>query len=220
MRHRMLFVVAISAIVGAAAVAQDAEYALRDYMPGTVGSTWSLLPTGETGRAMTMEVLPPQDVGGQQISPLVTKGADGAIRNGTFQTVDATGLTIYGTLFNRGQQGGQAAGGPTTIAYDPPAKFPGALKVGQSASATFKSAMRGQPADVTMTVTLAAVESVTVPKGTFADCLKIVTTTTFGQGQMTRTAWYAKGVGTVKMERQGRNGQINISELVDYKLAE
>jgi sugar phosphate isomerase/epimerase len=79
--------------------------------------------------------------------------------------------------------------------------------------------MRDQTLEITMKLKLDAVESVTVPKGTFDNCLKLVNTTKFGDREFTRTVWYAKGVGTVKTETQGPNGQVATGELVDYKLA-
>jgi hypothetical protein len=95
------------------------------------------------------------------------------------------------------------------------------LKVGQTAQAAVKSNRGGQPTDVTIKLELAAVESVTVPKGAFADCLKLVYTTTFPGREMKRTVWYAKGVGMVKTESPGFNNQPpRIAELTDYQLAQ
>jgi hypothetical protein len=205
---------ALVAVLGAA-LAQDTQYALKDYMPRTVGSTWTL-KTADGARTSTLEVLPAQDVGGQQVSALATKTADGAVRMGTFETVDQDAYTVYGQLFGRGPQGG--TGEPTVSAYDPPARFPGVFKVLDTAEATYKVTMRDQPTTATMTIELAAVESVTVPKGTFDDCLKIVTTTKVGDRERKTTTWYAKGVGTVKTERAGRDGTLMTSELTDYAL--
>jgi hypothetical protein len=61
---------------------------------------------------------------------------------------------------------------------------------------------------------------VTVPKGAFKDCLKLVYTTSFGRGEMKRSVWYAKGVGMVKTERPARGDRpATTAELTDYTLA-
>jgi len=216
MRYSMWAVV-VAAVAAAGigmAIAADDEYTLKDYMPRTVGSTWTMQTTGG-GPKSTMEVLKPEDIGDKQVSALVTKTAEGAVRSASYETVDADNLIIYGTLFG-GRQGGE----PRKVLYDPPAKFKGKVKVGDVQEATYQMSMGGQNQQVTMKLTLEAVENVTVPKGTFEGCLKLVTTTKFADREMTRTTWYARGVGTVKTERQGRDGQTVVTELVDYKLAE
>lgn len=229
MRHRVWIAVgAAAALAAGLAIAQDDGYVLKDYMPRTVGSIWSMQPAGG-GERTTLEVLPPEEISGQQVSALVTKSPDGTVRMGTYETVDADSYIVYGSLFvagpgGRGGPGGGPAGAPPgeprKVLHNPPARFPGTLKIGETHEATFSSTGGRQPAPVTMKITLETVESVTVPKGTFDNCLKIVTSTIRGQREMKRTTWYAKGVGPVKTERVGRNGQANITELVDYKLAE
>ena len=216
MTHYKLWVVVVGAVAVAwmgAAIAADDEYTLKDYMPRTVGSTWTMQTAGG-GQQSTMEVLKPEDIGGQQVSALVTKTADGAVRSGSYETVDADNLIVYGSLFGARQGGGE----PRKSLYDPPAKLNGKMKAGEVQEATYKTTMGNQTQQVTMKLTLEAVESVTVPKGTFEGCLKLVTTTQFGDREMKRTTWYARGVGTVKTERQGRNGETVVTELVDYKL--
>jgi len=229
MRHRAWIAAGAAVVVAVGlAAAQGDGYALKDYMPRTVGSVWSMQPAGG-GQRTTLEVLPPEDINGQQVSALATKSPDGTVRMGTYETVDADSYVVYGSLFVGGRGGrggpgggpqGAAPGEPRKVLHDPPARFPGALKIGETYEAAFSSPGGRQPARVTMRITLEAVESVTVPKGTFDNCLKIVTSTLRGRREMKRTTWYAKGVGTVKTERTGRNGQANITELVDYKLAE
>jgi hypothetical protein len=204
---------AIAVTLGAA-MAQDASYSLKDFMPRTVGSTWTMQPTGG-GQQTTQEVLKAEDIGGVKVCPLATKGTDGNVRSATYETVDADNYIIYGRLFG-GRQGGE----PRKMLYDPPAKFSAKVKVGEAQEATFSTAGRdGQARSLTMKLEVVAVESVTVPKGTFENCLKIVTTSQFGNQPMQSTAWYAKGVGVVKTERQGPDAQTRVSELTDYKIA-
>ncbi|HOS95593.1 MAG TPA: hypothetical protein PLD23_00065 [Armatimonadota bacterium] len=226
MRHGAWITVSVVVAVAVGlAAAQDNGYALKDYMPRAVGSIWSMQPAGG-GQRTTLEVLPPEDINGHQVSALVTKSPDGTVRMGTYETVDADSYIVYGSLFVAGPGGpgggpqGPAPDEPRKVLHDPPARFPGTLKVGETYEATFSSTGGRRPAQVTMKITLEAVESVTVPKGTFDGCLKVVTSTTRGQREMKRTTWYAKGVGPVKTERVGRNGLANVTELVEYKLGE
>ena len=213
-------VVLVAALLcSVATVAQGPEYGLKDYMPQTVGSKWIMKSTGAQGEVTnTYEVLAARDVDGQQAMPIVMKTADGTITSGTLEAVSADKLTMFGTIF--GRRGAQAGGEPVTVIYQPAAVFPGKLRVGQSEQSEVKSTMGGQPVTMTMKLELAAVETVTVPKGTFENCLKLVYTTVFAQGERKRTIWYAKGVGMVKREDTRRADQPpRVSELTDYALA-
>ena len=173
------------------------------------------MASGEQRLVTTLEVLEPQDLEGAQVSALVTKSDNGAVRRGTLENIDGDTYTIYGIMF-----GGRGEGEPRTIPYTPPVEFSSTVKLGETQEAEYKSTMRERENTGTMTLELAAVEDVTVPKGAFEDCLKIVVTTKFGDRERPQTAWYAKGVGVVKTERQGRDGETTTSELADYKLAE
>jgi hypothetical protein len=199
-------------------LAQGQEYALKDYMPQTVGSKWVMKTDEQQGEATTtIEVSKPAE--GQQGLAFLTKGENGAVIRGSMEAVTDAGYTLFGTIrVPRGQPGGQ----PTPSPYNPPVVFPAKLQVGQPAEAKTKMSMRGQDVDATMKLELAAVESVTVPKGTFPDCLKLVVTTTTARGELKRTAWYAKGVGLVKTEQPGfgPNATARVAELVDYTLAQ
>ena len=106
--------------------------------------------------------------------------------------------------------------------YQPAAVFPGTLKVGQTEEAPVKVKMGDREFDVTIKLTLEAVETITVPKGTFGDCLKLVYTSAFGQGEMKRTVWYAEGIGMVKIESTGRRDDqaLTVGELTDFQLAQ
>jgi hypothetical protein len=202
----------------AAALAQGPEYSLKDYMPEAVGSKWTLRTTGDEGEeTVTYEVLPGREIGGQKVVTIVMKDTEGQVRSGTLQAVTPDKMTIFGSL-TRGRNA-EAGAEPSVTLYRPPAIFPGKLRVGQSAEQQVKMTRRDEEVDVTLKVQLAAVETVTVPKGTFADCLKLVYTTSYGERTMTRTVWYAKGVGMVKTERGGRSGRpARVAELTDYKL--
>jgi len=215
-----LGVVLVAAVVcSGSAWAQEAEYSLKDYMPMTVGSKWTMKSTGGEGDAVVIyEVLKARDVGGQQATPIVMKSSDDKIVSGTVESVSAEKLTIFASLFAR--RGGEADAKPMTILYEPAASFPGKMRVGQSAEAKVKVARGERQFDITMKLELAAVEMVAVPKGTFQDCLKLVYTTSFGRGEMKRSVWHAKGVGMVKMQRAAMGDRPpTTAELTDYKLA-
>jgi hypothetical protein len=201
------------------ALAQDQEYALKDYMPQTAGSKWIMTTAGQQGAVtVTYEVDKARDLGGQQAMPIVMKNAQGNVRRGSLESVTEANLTLFGAIMvPRGQEGGA----PVEMLYTPPAVFPGKLKVGQSAQAVVKVQRGDQPVEMTLKVVLAAVESVTVPKGAFADCLRIVFSNTTPRGEMKRTIWYAKGVGMVRTENPGFGNQPTprVGELTDYQLA-
>jgi hypothetical protein len=202
-------------------VAQDAEYLLKDYMPQTVGSKWVMKTTGPRGEAtVTYEVLAARDINGQSVTPIVEKNAEGQLRRGSLESVTDENLTLFGSIF--APRGDQAGTQPVPMLYQPAAVFPGTLKVGQTEEAPVKVKMGEREFDVTIKLTLEAVETVNVPKGTFGDCLKLVYTTAFGQGEMKRTVWYANGVGMVKSEQTGRRADQGptIGELTDYQLAQ
>ncbi len=202
-----------------AGVAVAQEYALKDYMPQAVGSTWTMKSTrGEEASTLTVEITETRDIEGQQVPLALTKNAEGVAMRGSLDLVTEDKLTMFGGMFRgRGDQESELA----PRLYTPPLEFPGKMTVGQSAEATLKMRRGDQEFESTTKLELAAVEDVTVPKGTFEDCLKLVTTRSFGRGEMTTTTWYAKGVGEVKSERPGRGDRPGtVTELVDYKLAE
>lgn len=222
MRKHVVLAIAVVALAALAvvAVAQDQEYALKDYMPQTVGAKWVMKTTNQQGDTTNItEIAEPKEIAGQKVTQILTKDAQGNLLRGTLEMATDNAYTLFGQIrAPRGQQGGE----PTTTLYDPMVVFPAKLKVGQHAEAATKMPMRGQPADVTVKLDLVAVENVTVPKGTFENCLKLVVTTSFGQREMKRTAWYAKGIGMVKSEQPGfgQNQTPRVAELLDYQLPE
>lgn len=222
MKRVFLAVALVALLAGLAslAMAEDQQYLLKDYMPLAVGSKWIMKTTNQQGETtITVEVGEPKEIAGQKVAPLLTKDAQGNLMRGTLETADDNAYTLYGTIrVPRGDQGGE----PTMSLYNPTLAFPSKMTVGQHVEATTKSNMRGQQVEITAKVDLAAVESVTVPKGTFENCLKLVFTTGFGQREMKRTVWYAKGIGAVKVEQPGfgQNQQVRTQELLEYIPAE
>jgi hypothetical protein len=209
------------------ALGQDAEYALKGYMPETTGSKWVMKTTGRQGAATTVtyEVAEAREIEGKRAMPILNTDADGNLLRGSLEAVDDETLTLFGSIMvPRGPNNNNAE--PIETLYKPAATFPATMKVGDRNEATAKVTRQGQETEIKLSVELAAVETVTVPKGTFEGCLKLVYTTTFGEREMKRTVWYAEGVGMVKTESGGgggRDGQQRpprVAELTDYSLAE
>ena len=96
--------------------------------------------------------------------------------------------------------------------YDPPKQYlPNPLVVGQKWEWSGKDPTQVERHEANRVV---GVETVTVPAGKFR-AMKIVTAISNGGTPMTRTSWYADGVGLVKTTTVG--GEIKYgSELTDY----
>jgi len=221
-----LLAVGLLVLFAFAAVAQ--EYTLQEYMPQAMGSKWTVKSTGGRGdETLTISITKTMDFGGTQVPLALTQAADGTPRSGALELVSADKYTLYGSMFG-GRRGGGGGGELTTIPYDPPVEFPGELTVGQSVEQTTKMGTGDRQGTVTIKLQLAAVENVTVPKGTFENCLKLLYTTTFAVAEggqtppaRTRTVWLAKGVGAVKTERPGFGDRpATITELVDFTLGQ
>jgi hypothetical protein len=207
---------ALALLVVSTVMAQEQTYLLKDYMPQVVGSKWIMKTTGRQGETTnTIEVGEPKEIAAQPAFPILTNDAQGELIRGTLESATENAYYLFGAIRRpRNQDAPQA---PTESLYDPMVVFPAKMTVGQHATATTKTAMRGQPVEVTMSLDLAAVESVTVPKGTFENCLKLVYASTVGEREMKRTVWYAKGVGIVKSEQPGfgQDAAPRIAELLE-----
>ena len=138
--------------------------------------------------------------------------------NGDCYAMDSEGLKMY--KWNEP--------GPMYLIFDPPRIiFPAQFDVGEtylgSISAKVYSSDDDTFLDLTLTgnntVILKSVEDVTVPAGTFKDCLKIYTYTTLLQdhfGGAITTEWYARNVGLIKsIEYDGSVVTVLISATVD-----
>jgi hypothetical protein len=209
------------------ALGQDTQYALKDYMPETTGSKWIMQTTNRQGEAATVtyEVGEAREIEGKEAMPILNKDADGNLLRGSFEAVSDESFTLFGSIMVPRRQN-NANADPVETLYKPAAVFPAVMEAGDRNEATARVTRQGQESEVKLAVELLTVETVTVPKGTFEDCLKLVFTTSFGEREMKRTVWYAKGVGVVKTESAGgpgRDGQQRpprVAELTDYQIAE
>lgn len=60
-------------------------------------------------------------------------------------------------------------------------------------------------------------DTVTVPAGTFNDCIKVIYTAKTNKGETTKISWYAKGIGRVKTIITWPENTKYISQLQSYK---
>jgi len=86
--------------------------------------------------------------------------------------------------------------------------FPQTLKLGQFASVS-RELFDGGVCLGTVTIKFTAVSwgSVTVPAGTFDDCLKVRITISIGGQTQAQDEWWARGVGAVKLRNVPDNGE-------------
>jgi len=137
--------------------------------------------------------------------------------NGDCYAMDSEGLKMY--KWNEP--------GPMYLIFDPPRIiFPAQFDVGEtylgSISAKVYSSDDDTFLDLTLTgnntVILKSVEDVTVPAGTFKDCLKIYTYMTLQPGDynvVETTEWYARNIGLIKRIFYGNFKKVLISATVD-----
>ncbi|HJN16471.1 MAG TPA: hypothetical protein QGH10_13290 [Armatimonadota bacterium] len=218
MRRLLIALCCVALLSSVVVVSQAQDYSLADYMPQTTGSTWTMTTTGENPRTSTIEITGEMEVGELQVPMAMTKDAEGVARRGTLELVTADAYTIYGMMFRGRGEDAELR----TMLYNPAVEFPGTLTVGAESEATTKIKFGENEFEITQVIKIEAVEAVTVPAGTFEDCLKVVTTSKSGRGDRVTTTWYAKGVGAVQTERPSRRGEGDptISQLTEYTIAE
>ncbi len=222
----LCFVVVVSAVMVAWAQ-QDAA----PYFPMTKGSKWvyesstkasvefggNTLNIQDSKGTITEEIVGPSD---QVTNPsgvlarrstLSEKGVvDGQERNlEVKETTHAGWVGDYLSVFQESTEGGNRK--TPTEKYDPPLHLvKKTLKEGDNWEV---GTIRQDKLSLTARVKVVASEDVTVPAGTFKQCLKLVTEAEpkgqvegggfvldVKKGNLTSTAWYATGVGLVKEE--------------------
>jgi hypothetical protein len=171
-----------------------------DYFPLRVGDSWTYRNTEEGG--YTLKVVSEEPPAGGT-SRFVVELSSGVKILNTFSKTD--GWVLFHAERYPEHEGLEAK-------YEPPKQYlPNPLAVGLKWEWS-----RTDPAQVQRgeKSTVAAVEEVTVPAGKFR-AMKVVSIVTGASIPMTRTNWYAEGVGLVKSTTEG--GQIKYgSELTDY----
>ena len=174
--------------------------AATDYFPLRVGDSWTYRNTEEGGYTWKVLSEEPQEGG-----PLryVVEFRSGVIIQNVFSK--AGGWVLFHAESYPEHEGLKAA-------YEPPKQYlPNPLVAGQKWEWTGKDPTQVEHRESSRVVGL---ENVTVAAGKFR-AMKVVSEVSGGAIPMTRTNWYADGVGLVKSSTQG--GQIKYgSELTDY----
>jgi len=171
-----------------------------DYFPLRVGDSWTYRNTEAGG--YTLKVISEEPQAGGPGRFVVELSSAVKILN-TFSKAD--GWVLLHTEIYPGHEGLEAK-------YEPPKQYlANPLAVGRKWEWSGKDATQTERTEKN---TVARVEEVTVPAGKF-QAMKVVSTVTGGVVPMTRTNWYADGVGLVKSTTEG--GQVKYgSELTDY----
>jgi len=174
--------------------------ATADYFPLRVGDTWTYRNSEAGG--YTWKVLSEEPHEGGTIRYIVEFLSAVKINN-VFSKEN--GWVLFHAESYPEHEGLQAT-------YDPPRQYlPNPLTVGQKWEWSGKDPTQVERHETSRVV---GVETVTVPAGKFR-AMKVVTEIANGKALMTRTSWYADGVGLVKTTTVG--GQINYgSDLTDY----
>ncbi len=190
-----------SVMLCSGALTAPQKYNLAQCLPLRTGDTWQW-GTSKEGKIvphLTTVVKGKQQAEG--ISVVVREWSDGEVEH--FRRTD-NGVEWYGGKV-------KSKIGPVPWHLKDPILFPCEIAVGeqrvQTCAGTLGPRLPLPKLNRTLkfTLRLDAVEDVTVPAGHFPQCLKV--TMTFDAGsvfgtdtRLTRTAWYAKGLGEVKIE--------------------
>jgi hypothetical protein len=171
-----------------------------DYFPLRVGDSWTYRNTEEGG--YTLKVLSEEPHEGGTVR-FIVELLSGVKVDKTYSK--AKGWVLFHAQVYPEHEGLQAT-------YDPPKQLlPNPLVVGQKWEWSGKDPTQLEHRESNRVV---GVETVTVPAGKFR-AMKVVSEITGASAQLTRTSWYAEGVGLVKTMNVG--GQIKYgSELTDY----
>ncbi|MBN1460259.1 MAG: S-layer homology domain-containing protein, partial [Armatimonadetes bacterium] len=169
-------------------------YDITDYFPLAEGDTWTCQIEG--GGTFTRTVSGTVE----KHSRTYVRILDAANSAGDYWSLESEGL-YRGGDFDSDED----------ITFDPPVVFPNGIAVGDSGAAVsteyVNAALSGAG---TFGWELVAVESVTVPAGTFPDCMKVRLTPDFPSDYNDMYIWFARDVGMVKYE--------GISELENWEL--
>jgi len=171
-----------------------------DYFPLRVGDSWTYRNTEEGGYTFKVLSEDPQETGPVRY---VVEFRSGVIIQNTFSKV--SGWVLFHAENYPEHDGLKAT-------YDPPKQYlPNPLVAGQKWEWTGKDPTQMEHHEKSRVVGL---ENVTVPAGKFRT-MKVVTEVSGGAIPMTRTNWYADGVGLVKSTTDGGNIKYG-SELTHY----
>lgn len=202
---------------------------LMDYFyPARLGATWRYLSPKEDGgyKATVVEVNNPSlklNLADSYKRVLWMSTVSGRYANGKFNFNNSIVLSndYYGLKSNYAIYGVEDPSSNTYLRFSPGAVFPEKIRLKQPVSVRtgiFDLDGRRGP-DVTVSIELLGKETVTVPAGTFADCIHLRFSISF-KGGPSRNAeeWWAKGIGAVKTRTPKAQGKASISELHSYDI--
>jgi hypothetical protein len=174
--------------------------ATADYFPLRVGDSWTYRNTEEGGYTLKVLSAEPQEGGPPRY---VVEFRSGVIIQKVFSKTE--GWVHFHDESYPEQEGLKAT-------YEPPKQYlPNPLVAGQKWEWSGKDPTQMEHHESSRVV---GFENITVAAGKFR-AMKVVSEVSGGAIPMTRTNWYAEGVGLVKSTTQG--GQIKYgSELTDY----
>ena len=166
-------------------------YNISDYYPLRPGNTWTYVD--ESAQSVTLTALAISPLfPGQQVMHLHQDRSDGPWDGpwyDLYQTSDSSGLRWWGV--KRLPPGGGAA---ELIRFDPPLKVPNGMSIGETYQQEYveidPQGISHQPA-APYSVTLEALDTVLVPAGTFADCLRF--------RDNWRRRWFPRDTGVVQV---------------------
>ncbi len=185
------------------------------YYPDDFGNTWILRSTdGIDERVVIIEG--PETVGNESLK-VITDGtypiSDPASNNPNKFFIKATPNRVL--IF---RATARVQGFDVTIDYSPPETFlPIPIKKGSAWTVTGEARLGVIPIEVTNAAKVVEIEDVTVPAGTFHDCLKIeqeLSTSGLVKLSTQSTMWLAPDIGIVK----ALNSSDVIFELIDYNI--
>jgi hypothetical protein len=174
--------------------------ATADYFPLRVGDSWTYRNTEEGG--YTWKVLSEEPQEGGPVRYLVEFRSGVVIQN-VFSK--AGGWVLFHAESYPEYEGLKAT-------YEPPKQYlPNPLVAGQKWEWAGKDPTQVEHRESSRAV---GFENVTVPAGKFR-AMKVVSEVSGGSAPMTKTSWYAEGVGLVKTTTEGGQSKYG-SELTDY----
>jgi hypothetical protein len=189
-------------------IAEGTVFTTSEYYPLGQGDTWNYLYDGDYYGTLTVSGT--ETIEGVAASKVMEPSGDYEL-----MTSDTNGITIYKNYEAEDD-------GWSQMIFSPPGSYaPGAIVVGTTyaGTSTFnytRSDGSSLTGTVTVETTLEGVDNVTVPAGTFNDCLKLNITRIISAPELSYTSsyegtmWLAKGVGKVKetgatIDRQNGN---------------
>ncbi len=187
----------------------------QNYYPDEFGNTWVLRSTdGIEERVVTIEG--PETIGAESLKVISDRTypvSDPASNNPNKFFIKATPGRVL--IF---RATAKVQGFDVTIDYSPPETFlPIPIGLGSTWTVTGEARLGVIPIEVTNAAKVIKIEDVTVPAGTFRDCLKIeqeLSTSGLVKLSIQSTMWLAPDFGLVK----SLNSSDVIFELIDYDI--